>query len=508
MELRSKLLEKLKEALSAVLPIMVMVLILSVTVAPIPSGTMLSFLLGGAMLIGGMMLFSVGAEVAMEPMGQHVAASVTRTRKLPLILSISFALGILITVSEPDLQVLAQQVQAIPNMVLILSVALGVGAFLVLALVRIFYRISLRLLLFGCYVVILGLVFLAPESFRAVAFDSGGVTTGPMTVPFIMSFGLGIAAIRSDSSASEDSFGLVALCSVGPIIAVLILSMIFNANGADYSPIVVTNVPDTMELRTLFGNGFPEYLKEMMISILPITVFFFAVDFIMIRLNRHQLSRIMLGLFYTYIGLTVFMTGANYGFMPAGVYLGQVIGGLSGSWIIVPVGVVIGYLVVKAEPAVYVLMRQVEDLTDGAITGKSLQICMCVGVGISVGLSMMRVLMGISVLWFIIPGYVLALAMSFISPRIFTAIAFDSGGVASGPMTAAFLLPMTMGCCTAAGGDLATDAFGVVALVAMTPLITIQALGILYRIRTRRKVSAKTAVDLFADLPDDAVIDL
>ena len=228
----------------------------------------------------------------------------------------------------------------------------------------------------------------------------------------------------------------------------------------------------------------------------------------MIRLNRHQLSRIMLGLFYTYIGLTVFMTGANFGFMPAGVYLGQVIGGLSVSWIIVPVGIVIGYLVVKAEPAVYVLMRQVEDLTDGAITGKSLQICMCVGVGISVGLSMMRVLMGISVLWFIIPGYVLALAMSFISPRIFTAIAFDSGGVASGPMTAAFLLPMTMGCCTAVGGDLATDAFGVVALVAMTPLITIQALGILYRIRTRKKVSVKTAVDLFADLPDDAVIDL
>ena len=354
----------------------------------------------------------------------------------------------------------------------------------------------------------LALTFLVPESFRAVAFDSGGVTTGPMTVPFIMAFGLGITAIRSDSNAAEDSFGLVALCSVGPILAVQLLSMIFRPEGVDYSPIEVTNVADSMELRSLFGAGVPQYMREMLISILPITIFFFVFNFIFLRLGRENLSRIGLGLLYTYIGLTIFMTGANFGFMPAGAFLGQVLGKLSYRWIIIPVGVLIGYMVVKAEPAVYVLMRQVEDLTDGAITGRSLQLSMCVGVGISIGLSMLRVLIGINVVWFLVPGYVLALGMSLLCPKLFTAIAFDSGGVASGPMTAAFLLPMTMGLCTATGGNLATDAFGVVAMVAMTPLITIQGLGLVYRFRTRHRKQAPQTADLFAELPDDAVIEL
>ena len=508
MILKNSLTEKLKEALAAVLPIMVLVMILSMTAAPIPSGTMLSFLLGGVMLVIGMMFFSVGAEVAMEPMGKMIGARVTKTRNLKLILGLGFLLGVLITVSEPDLQVLAEQVQAIPNMVLILSVGLGVGAFLVLSLVRILYRIELRLLLAGLYALVLALAFLVPESFRAVAFDSGGVTTGPMTVPFIMAFGLGITAIRSDSNAAEDSFGLVALCSVGPILAVQLLSMIFRPEGVDYSPIEVTNVADSMELRSLFGAGVPQYMREMLISILPITIFFFVFNFIFLRLGRENLSRIGLGLLYTYIGLTIFMTGANFGFMPAGAFLGQVLGKLSYRWIIIPVGVLIGYMVVKAEPAVYVLMRQVEDLTDGAITGRSLQLSMCVGVGISIGLSMLRVLIGINVVWFLVPGYVLALGMSLLCPKLFTAIAFDSGGVASGPMTAAFLLPMTMGLCTATGGNLATDAFGVVAMVAMTPLITIQGLGLVYRFRTRHRKQAPQTADLFAELPDDAVIEL
>ena len=508
MILKKKLLEKLREALAAVLPIVTVVLILSLTVARIPSGVLLSFLMGAVMVVIGMMFFSVGAEVAMQPMGEQIGARVTRSKKLPLILSLGFVLGVMITVSEPDLQVLAQQVQAIPNLVLILSVGVGVGGFLVLALMRIFYRIPLRLLLFGFYLLILGLTFLAPENFRAVAFDSGGVTTGPMTVPFIMSFGLGIAAIRSDSRAAEDSFGLVALCSVGPILMVLILSMIFHADAADYTPLAVPDVVDSMELRSLFGAGLPEYLREMLVSLLPLVVFFYVCNFVMLKLSREQLSRIGLGLIYTYIGLTVFMTGTNYGFMPAGAYLGQTLGELSWKWLMIPVGVLIGWLVVKAEPAVYVLMRQVEDLTDGAITGRSLQLSMCAGVGISVGLSMLRVLLGLNVLWFIIPGYVLALGMSFLCPKLFTAIAFDSGGVASGPMTAAFLLPMTMGYCTAMGGNLARDAFGVVALVAMTPLITIQGLGILYRLRTRSRKQAQVAVDLYASLPNDAVIEL
>ena len=508
MILKDKLLDKFREALAAVLPIVLLVMVLSLSVAPIPSGVMLSFLMGTVMLIFGMMFFSVGAEVAMQPMGELTGARVTKSRNLTMILTLGFVMGVLITVSEPDLQVLAGQVQAIPNLVLILSVGLGVGAFLVLALVRILYRISLRILLFGFYALILLLTFLTPESFRSIAFDSGGVTTGPMTVPFIMSFGLGICAIRSDANAAEDSFGLVALCSVGPILAVMVLGMIFRPDGASYTTMTLQNVQDSVELGRVFRNGLPEMLREMLMSILPITVFFFVFNFIMLKLNRETLSRIGLGILYTYIGLTVFMTGANYGFMPAGAYLGEMLGDLDYRWIIIPVGMLIGFLVVRAEPAVYVLMRQVEELTDGAITGRSLQMSMCFGVGVSVGLSMLRVMIGLNVLWIIVPGYILALGMSFLCPKLFTAIAFDSGGVASGPMTAAFLLPMTMGFCTALGGDLAQDAFGVVALVAMTPLITIQGLGILYRIRKAHRKQERTETDLFAELPNDAVIEL
>ena len=508
MSQKNRLLEKAREGLSAVLPIVLVVLLLGLTVAPIPSGVMLSFLFGAVLLVIGMMFFSVGAEIAMEPMGEHVGARVTKTRNLPLILILGFLMGVMITVSEPDLQVLARQVQAIPNLVLILSVAVGVGAFLVLALLRILFHMSLRILLLGFYLLLLGLFFLAPESFRAIAFDSGGVTTGPMTVPFIMAFGLGITAIRSDSNAKEDSFGLIALCSIGPILAVLILSMIYRTEGAAYDPLTVTNVTNSIELRTFFGGGFPVYMKEMLLSILPITVFFLIFNLILIRLNNHSLLRIGLSILYTYLGLIIFMTGANYGFMPAGVYLGQTLGELPYRWIIVPIGLLIGYLVVRAEPAVYVLMRQVEDLTDGAITGKSLKLSMCAGVGISVGLSMLRMILHINIMWFIVPGYALALGMSLLSPGLFTAIAFDSGGVASGPMTATFLLPMAIGLCTATGADIAKDAFGVVALVAMTPLITIQALGLIFRYKNRHRTQEQAAIDPFSDLPDDAVIDL
>jgi len=508
MQLMTELHHKLYEALAAVLPIVLMVSFLSLTVSPIPSGTMLAFLFGSSLLVVGMMLFSVGSEVAMEPMGSYIGSKVTRTKNLRLILILGFALGVLITVSEPDLQVLAEQVQAVPNLILIFSVGIGVGLFLVLSLVRILYRISLHLLLVVLYTLLLGIVFLAPENFRAIAFDSGGVTTGPMTVPFIMSFGVGIAAIRSDKNASDDSFGLIALCSIGPVLAVLILSMVFRGNGAAQSPIAVTNVSDTQELSLLFGLGLPVYLKEMLFSILPITVAFFVLNFFLLHLNASTLRNISIGILYTYFGLTLFMTGASFGFMPAGMYLGQELGEMEMSWIIIPVGIIIGTLVVKAEPAVYVLMHQVEDLTDGAISGKSLQISMCLGVGISVGLSMFRVMAGINILNILVPGYILAILFSFLSPRIFTAIAFDSGGVASGPMTATFLLPMTMGFCVAMGRDIATDAFGVVALVAMTPLLTIQALGILYRIRQLHRKPAPAVTDLFTDLPNDAIIEL
>lgn len=493
---RTKLREKLDEALSAVLPIIAIVLALSLTIAPITSSVLLAFLLGGVLLVAGMMFFTLGAELAMEPMGEQVGGRITKTRKLWIILPTGFLLGALITISEPDLQVLAGQVQSIPNNVLIFSVAGGVGLFLTLALLRMLLGVKLRTLLLVFYAAVIALAFAAPADFLAVAFDAGGVTTGPMTVPFILSFGVGISAIRSDSKAQGDSFGLIALCSVGPIIAVLILSLIYHVDGADYAAAVVPNFTDSVELRELFTSALPTYLHEIATALLPIMAFFAVFQVTGLHLGKKTLLRIGVGLLYTYVGLVLFLTGVNVGFMPAGTYLGETLASLEYRWIIIPIGMLIGYFIVKAEPAVYVLMKQVEEMTSGAISGAVLQRSLSVGVAVSIGLAMIRVLSGISILYLIIPGYALSLALSFFVPDIFTAIAFDSGGVASGPMTATFLLPLATGACLAVGGNVVTDAFGVVAMVAMTPLIAIQLLGVACKLREKRAKPAADAASL------------
>lgn len=492
--MKPKLYEKLEEAFKAVLPVVGIVLFLCFSVAPVPPGIVMEFLVGAAFLIVGMMFFTLGAELSMTPMGEEVGRSMTRSKKLWVFTVLGFLLGFVITISEPDLQVLAGQVPSIPNMTLILSVAGGVGVFLVMALVRMLFGIALAPVLFVLYLLVLGLAFLVPGDFLAVAFDSGGVTTGPMTVPFIMAMGVGISSIRNDKHAATDSFGLVALCSVGPILAVLLLGMIFKPEGGGYAAGQYAEAADSVVLRQMFTSSIPHYMKEIGMSMMPVVVFFGVFQVISLKLDKRSLGRILVGLVYTYGGLVVFLTGANVGFMPAGSFLGQTLAGLRERWIIIPVGMVIGYFIVLAEPAVYVLMKQVEELTDGAVSGSAMKFSLSVGVAVSVGLAMTRVLTGMSVLWYVIPGYGLALILTFFVPKIFTAIAFDSGGVASGPMTAAFLLPFAMGACQAVGGNLVRDAFGVVAMVAMTPLITIQALGLFYQLQTRRAAAGQSVV--------------
>lgn len=507
---RSKLNEKLQESLAAVLPILAIVLILSFTIAPLPTSVLMAFLFGAVLLVVGMMFFSLGAELAMSPMGERVGACITKTRRVGIMLTLGFLLGFLITISEPDLQVLANQVQAVPNMVLIVTVAVGVGLFLCFAMLRMLLSVPLNTMLVGFYIVVFVLAMFVPKDFLAVAFDSGGVTTGPMTVPFIMAMGVGVSAIRSDKHSANDSFGLVALCSIGPILAVLILSLIFRPDGGSYTAVVIPEIGDSAALWQLFFVAFPTYFKEIAVSLLPIAAFFAVFDLVSLHLERKQLIRIGVGLAYTYLGLVIFLTGVNVGFMPAGNYLGSVIAGLSCNWIIIPIGMLIGYFIVMAEPAVYVLMRQVEELTDGAIPGSAMKHSLSIGVAVSVGLAMIRVLTGISIFYLLVPGYAVAIALSFFVPKLFTAIAFDSGGVASGPMATTFLLPFAMGACSAVGGNIVTDAFGVVAMVAMTPLITIQGLGLIYRLRTKHgAVAPAPAVsgDAFA-LDNLAIIDL
>ncbi len=485
--LNSKFREKLSETLKAVTPILLIVILLCFTITPIPTSIFMTFLVGAMMLIVGMLFFNVGVELSMTPMGEKAGSIVTRSKKLWLVIIIGFILGFIITISEPDLQVLAEQVPSVPNIVLIAAVAAGVAVFMVIAMMRMLFGIALSYLLVIFYIIVFILAILfVPQDFLAIAFDSGGVTTGPMTVPFIMAFGIGVCAIRSDENAENDSFGLVALCSIGPILAVLILGMIFNPGQTEHVSESILIVEDTVQLWSLFIKELPKYIMEIAVSLLPIIIFFGILQLVTRELNKRTLIRIGIGIAYTYIGLVLFLTGVNVGFMPAGNYLGQAIAELPYFWIIIPIGIVIGYFIVLAEPAVFVLTKQVEEITSGAISANAMRNSLSIGVAMSVGLAMVRVLTGISILWFLIPGYFIALILTFFVPRIFTAIAFDSGGVASGPMTATFLLPFAMGACESLGGNIITDAFGIVAMVAMTPLITIQIMGLIFKLKERK----------------------
>lgn len=502
--------EKLKETRKAVLPVIGIVLLLCFTAAPVPPGILLAFLAGAVLLMAGMVLFSMGVDMSMSLMGERVGTCMARSKKLWVVAALSFTLGFIITISEPDLQVLAEQVPSVPNLTLILAVAAGVGCFLAAALLRMLFSMALPPLLVIFYGIVFLLALFVPEDFLAVAFDSGGVTTGPMTVPFIMALGIGVSSVRSDKHASDDSFGLVALCSIGPILVVMILGMQYRPeSGGVYTAKALPEAADSVELIRHFLAELPEYMKEMALSLLPIVLFFVLFQAIFQLVPEKGLMRIGVGLLYTYGGLVLFLTGVNVGFMPAGNFLGQVIAGLPCRFIIVPIGMLIGYFIVRAEPAVFVLTRQVEEITDGAIPAGAMGLSLSVGVSVSLGLAMVRVLTGISILWFIVPGYFLALGLSFFVPKIFTAIAFDSGGVASGPMTATFLLPFAMGACSAVGGNIITDAFGVVAMVAMTPLITIQVMGLIFRIRENRNAQkAQGAAAAPAGQPDMEIIEL
>ena len=502
--------DKFQESIASVLPITIIVLLLCFTVAPIPNNMLVSFLMGAVLLIVGMAFFTLGADTAMTPIGTKVGSCITKSRKVWLIVFVSFLLGIIITISEPDLQVLANQVPNIPNAALIGAVALGVGVFLVIAMLRILFGISLNILLIGFYIIVFGLAMLVPKNFWAVAFDSGGVTTGPMTVPFIMALGVGVSAIRSDRHAGNDSFGLVALCSIGPILAVLVLGLMYPSEAA-YTPVEIPEMENSQEMILLFVHGLPHYAKEVAIALAPIVAFFFLFNTFYIKMPKKPLISISVGLIFTYVGLVLFLTGVNVGFMPVGNYIGNLIGSKSFNWILLPIAMLIGYFIVKAEPAVHVLNKQVEDLTAGSIPARAMELSLSIGVATSLGLAMIRVLTGISVMYFLVPGYVLALGLSFFTPKIFTSIAFDSGGVASGPMTATFLLPFAMGACEAIGGPerIVSDAFGVVAMVAMTPLITIQLLGVEYKFRTRKESEARERVQAKIEAyTDDDIIEL
>ena len=478
------------------MPIVIIVCIISLSVSPMQPQLLLSFLIGALMLTVGMGLFSLGAEQSMTPIGTRIGTSLTKTKKLPLILGVSFVLGFAITVAEPDLQVLAEAVPHIDTRLLMIVVGVGVGLFMSVCMLRIITGANLRWIIVACYALIFALAAFTDKNMLSIAFDSGGVTTGPMTVPFILAMGYGVSNIRSDRRAEADSFGLVALCSVGPILSVLVLGF-FAGGEPSAAAIGSAALSDTREIGSAFLGALPLYMAETALSMLPIIVIFLVFQFTALHMSCRSFIKTVIGIIYTYAGLGLFLTGVNVGFSSMGAELGAALASGGKEYLLIPLTMLLGWFIISAEPAVGVLEKQIDEVSAGAIPAGAIKFSLSAAIALAMGLSMLRVLFGIPILWFLVPGYGAAIVMSFFVPDIYTAIAFDSGGVASGPMTAAFMLQLFVGACTALGGNVLSDAFGVVAMVAMMPLLSIQAVGLIYERRGR----TRTAVgEIYGDL--------
>ena len=478
MKFKRQLYEKILESCKAVLPICFIVIVLAMTVTPLTTDIFSLFVIGSIMLVVGMGLFTLGAEMSMTIMGEEIGIKLSESKNILLTLLVCFVLGFVVTIAEPDLSVLASQIQSIPNLVLILVVGIGVGLFLVVGQIRNMKYLKLRNLLLVFYSIVFLLVLSVDRNFVAVAFDASGVTTGPITVPFIMALGIGLARSRDDENASNDAFGLISLCSIGPILAVLILSLFYKPTDAYTTSTTILEIHNMYDVGQAFLTSLPVYFHEVFVAFLPIVAICFLFQIFTRTFSKHSLIKIAIGLIYTFLGLVLFLTAANVGFMSTGSLIGEYLA-LRNPYLLVLFGAIIGYFIVKAEPAVILLTHQVEEISNGSISAKAIEHALSIGIAFSIACAMFRMIRHISILYFLIPGYAISILLSFVVPSIYTGIAFDSGGVASGPMTATFLLPLATGACNSLGGNILTEAFGIVAMVAMTPLITIQILGLI-----------------------------
>ena len=505
------LLSKLKEAVTSVAPVTLIVIIISLTPAVSLTATeTAAFIISAIALIAGIALFNLGADLAMTPMGEQMGSGLTKSKKLWILIGVCFIMGLLITIAEPDLTVLANQVKDIMpgggdtgSTLLIVTVGAGVGIFLVLAVLKIIFHKDLSMLIMFFYLMLFAVCAVLAEQGKfeliPLSFDSGGVTTGPITVPFIMALGVGIATTVGGRNASENSFGLVAMCSVGPIIAVMILSLMSGGSLSQYD----TRIYE-IDIAGL-GQMLAGKLGDVALALGLIVVFFLILQFTVLKLPKQKLIQIAIGIGYTYLGLVIFLTAVEAGFMPIGFKIGEQLAAFSQPLLIV-FGFIIGLVVVLAEPAVHVLNKQVDEITGGGVKKLEMMLALSIAVGISIGLSIIRMIYRFSILYYLIPGYLISLGLSFFVPRMYTAIAFDSGGVASGPLTSSFILPLVIGACEAASGNsnIYNLAFGVVAMVAMTPLITIQLLG--FKAVTAARVREKITLRRILAADDEQII--
>lgn len=504
--MRKTILPKIKETLIAVLPIAsILIVIRFAFLHNMPWDLFVIFLVGLLLLLIGVFLFSLGTDAAMIPIGQMLGKDVTKSKKIWLIILLCFLIGVIITIAEPDLHVFAEQIPKINTQIFILTIGLGVGLLLILGVLRVFFRIKMKYLFAVSYLIIITVVILDYNSnFISIAFDASGATTGPITVPFIMSLGAGLAAVKGGKSSESDSFGLVGICSIGPILAVLAFGLFSKAGDAIVIVEDYVSLSNMSQIPLLFLKAFPQYMVDVALALSPILILFFIFQLIHRNISIRYMKKLLIGIVYTYIGITLFITGANVGFVPVGQYFGKELAALSYKWILIPIGFIVGVLIIAAEPAVHVLKKQVEEITGGAIPNKAIFFSLAIGVGAAIAISMARAIYHINILYFLVPGYVLAVLLAFIVPEVFTAIAFDSGGVASGVMAATFIVPFTMGAYLFDGPGSMVNSFGAIAMVAMMPIIAIQVMGLIYKIKSSKKEheKVKKADTTIIDLED------
>ncbi|MBQ3048209.1 MAG: DUF1538 domain-containing protein [Clostridia bacterium] len=481
---------KLKESFMAVFPITLVIFALIIFLVPTDVNTIILVLISAILLILGIALFSLGADNSMNELGENIGSTLSKSKKIWLMVVLSFFIGFIITFAEPDLMVLAEQVAASSSLysvwVFIATVSLGVGIFLMFAILKLVLQWKLSTVLTICYGFILFLAFFVPEEFMPIAFDSGSVTTGPISVPFLLTFGLGLSAVRSKNS-EDDSFGLIAMCSAGPILAVMILSLFLSPSAGAGVEEIVTHTSIWAEL----GLSFLKYVKDVALILLPIIAIFVLFQIFAFKFPKQRVAKMMVGFLFTYVGIVLFLAGVECGYLQIGSHLGQHIGALDYRWIAIPIGLMLGAFSILAEPALHVLKKQVEDITGGVLKQKVIVVVMSIGVATSVLFAVLQAMYDFSLLYIIMPVYILAIVLSFFNTKLFTAVAFDSGGVATGAMAVSFTLPFVTGLSTSA-----SKGFGTIALIAAFPIFTMQVLGFIYKlalIRAERKAAKRVS---------------
>ena len=489
---------KFKETAKSVLPVIVIVLVLGLTIVPLQKILLARFAVGGLILIVGLTIFLMGVGMGIEPMGERCGSALVAKKNLPLLLACAFVIGFIVTAAEPDIQVFAEQVKSIfpfvNKVALTFAIAAGVGIFLLLGLLRTVLNFPIKIFFFFFYSILFALAFKAPQNFLGIAFDSGGATTGPMTVPFIISLGLGVSAVRAAKN-SDSSFGLTGIASIGPIMAVLAYSIYIKAPQTFVQEIAEAQLGSVSKAGIFgqiflpFANIFPLLLREALFAIAPLVALFLVFQKTFLRVTKRQTLKILIGFVYAYFGLVIFLTGVYGGFIDAGSELGKILGSRAaqngGLWLalLVAVGLVFGAIIVCAEPAVWVLSEQVEQVSGGTIRRRALLVFLSAGTAIAIALALLSNVFNFNLKWILTAGYAVAMLLMIFCPPLWTGIAFDSGGVASGPLTSTFILSFTIG----AASTNPMDSFGVIALVAMMPLSAIQIMGIIYKAKSGRK---------------------